>query len=299
MSDVISAKFFAIGGAVPLQSPSYCTRDADEELYTRFLQGEFCYILSTRQIGKTSLIARTARRLRNDGIDAVSLDLTQCGTADNKEQWYYTLLNQIGDQVNLHQELRTLWTSDLQLTPLQRWQNGIRMILLARPARRLVILIDEIDNVRALPFKTWEFFAAIRACYNRRTENTEFNRLTFCLIGVATPSDLIDDMRMTPFNIGRRIELTDFTPEEAASLAVGLDVKQQVLSSVVPPTSDAQHLLARILYWTDGHPYLTQRLCAAVAETTLHPKSKIQNRKLIVSASTCFCHRRRRSRMPT
>src|SRR6266852_3009207 len=59
----------------------------------------------------------------------------------------------------------------------------------------LVIFIDEIDAVRSLPFSTDEFFAGIRECYNRRTQDPAFNRLTFCLLGVATPSDLIQDTR--------------------------------------------------------------------------------------------------------
>src|SRR5205085_4956752 len=33
------------------------------------------------------------------------------------------------------------------------------------------------------------------------------------------------------------------------------------------------HLLSRILYWTGGHPYLTQRLCQAVAAG--NPKSEV------------------------
>src|SRR5262249_50489798 len=91
-------------------------------------------------------------------------------------------------------------------------------------AQRLVIFLDEIDAVRSLPFSTDEFFAAIRECYNRRTRDPEYQRLTFCFMGVASPSDLIRDVRMTPFNIGRRIELTDFTEAEARSLAIGLEV---------------------------------------------------------------------------
>jgi hypothetical protein len=79
--------------------------------------------------------------------------------------------------------------------------------------------------VRILPFSTDEFFAGIRECYNRRTQGPEFERLTFCLLGVASPSDLIRDTRTTPFNIGRRIELTDFTQAEAALLAAGLGVQ--------------------------------------------------------------------------
>src|SRR5207244_7607575 len=116
--------------------------------------------------------------------------------------------------------------------------------------------IDEIDTVLALPFKTGEFFAAIRACHNRRSEVPEFNRLTFCLLGVANPSDLIDDKRLTPFNIGRRIELNDFTEEEAAALEPGLG-SEEIVSKAV---------LDRVLYWSGGHPYLPQRRCQAVAE---------------------------------
>jgi hypothetical protein len=89
-------------------------------------------------------------------------------------------------------------------------------------ANPLIVFIDEIDTVQSLPFSTDEFFAAIRECYNRRTEDAVFDQLTFCLLGVATPSDLIRDTRTTPFNIGRRIELNDFTFEEAAPLAAGL-----------------------------------------------------------------------------
>src|SRR5262249_51796665 len=139
------------------------------------------------------------------------------------------------------------------LGPLQRWMAAIREVVLpnlgvqafgrsgvqeetapsalnaqtperlnATSAARLVIFIDEIDTVRGLPFSTDEFFAAIRECYNRRAQDPEFLRLTFCLLGVATPSDLIRDTRTTPFNIGRRIELTDFTEKEAAPLRLGL-----------------------------------------------------------------------------
>jgi hypothetical protein len=116
---------------------------------------------------------------------------------------------------------------------------------------------------------------------------------------VATPSDLIQDTRTTPFNIGRRIELTDFTAAEAAPLAVGLGKanhrdtedtenhrEEREEGSRTPPgrstpswslsvssvssvslwfAARRETLLGRILYWTGGHPYLTQRLCQAVA----------------------------------
>src|SRR5262249_50058445 len=140
--------------------------------------------------------------------------------------------------------------------PLEKWLAAIQEVVLTRCAGQVVVFIDEIDTVRSLAFSTDEFFAGVRECYNRRSDERAFRRLTFCLLGVGTPSDLIRDTKMTPFNIGHRIELSDFTRQEAARLTAGL---------AIPPRR-ASHILARILYWTGGHPYLTQRLCQAVAE---------------------------------
>src|SRR5262249_60701880 len=109
---------------------------------------------------------------------------------------------------------------------------------------RVVIFVDDIDAVRSLLFSTDEFFAGIREFYNARADDSELERLTFCLLGVATPSDLIRDTRTTPFNIGRRIDLRDFTPEEASLLARGLRRDEKTNAA----------LLKRMLYWTAGPP---------------------------------------------
>jgi hypothetical protein len=139
---------------------------------------------------------------------------------------------------------------------MRRLMRAFSDVILPSSDRKIVIFVDEIDAVRSLPFATDEFFAGIRECYNRRSSDPAMERLTFCLLGVATPSDLVRDTRTTPFNIGRRIELTDFEKQEATPLAQGLGV------------ADGRDLavLDRIIYWTGGHPYLTQRLCQTVAQ---------------------------------
>jgi hypothetical protein len=70
--------------------------------------------------------------------------------------------------------------------------------------------VDEIDTTLSLDF-TDDFYAAVRFLYVARSTDAELKRLSFVLIGVATPSDLIRDPKRTPFNIGQRVELTDFT----------------------------------------------------------------------------------------
>jgi hypothetical protein len=73
---------------------------------------------------------------------------------------------------------------------------------------QIVIFVDEIDSILSLSFSIDDFFALIRSCYNLRADNPEYNRITFALFGVATPSDLIADKKRTPFNIGRVLNST-------------------------------------------------------------------------------------------
>src|SRR5919202_1813653 len=256
MSTEQLASFYVTGGTLRRDAPSYVERRADLVLYEELLAGNFCYALTSRQMGKSSLMVRTAARLRESGAAVAVLDLTAVGQNLSPEQWYDGLLTRLGQQLGLEDELEDFWLDNERQGALQRWARALGEVVLARQRGRVISFLDEIDAVRSLPFSTDEFFAAIREFYNRRTEEPQFARLTFCLLGVATPSDLIRDPRTTPFNVGRRIELTDFTEEEAHPLAAGFGRDPRL----------GETLLRRVLYWTGGHPYLTQRLCLAVAE---------------------------------
>jgi hypothetical protein len=249
--------FYVTGGTLRPDAPSYIERQADKELCQGLLNGEFCYVLTSRQMGKSSLMVRTVKRLREEGVAVAVLDLTAIGQNLTVEQWYDGLVSRLGHQLKLEDELLAFWEAHPELGPLQRWTSALEHVVLKVISSEVVIFVDEIDIVRSLPFSTDEFFAAIRECHNRRAHEPSFNRLAFGLLGVAAPTDLIRDTRMTPFNIGRRIELNDFAPQEALPLAAGLCGDAEI----------AQQLLARVLYWTGGHPYLTQRLCRALADT--------------------------------
>jgi hypothetical protein len=283
----IATSFYVTGGTLQQDAPSYVERQADRDLFDALSRGEFCYVLHARQMGKSSLMVHTAARLREAGVAVLVLDLQAVGQNLSVEQWYDGMLNLVGQQLDLEDELEEFWLDHPRLGPLQRWMEALRQVVLARVPGRIVIFVDEIDVVRTLPFSADEFFAGIRECYNRRTQDPEYERLTFCLLGVAAPSDLVQDTRVSPFNIGRRIELTDFTEAEAAPLAMGLTPPPNplpetergdatIVSRSSPPLrvgegvggrGPAEALLHRILHWTGGHPYLTQRLCRAVVES--------------------------------
>ncbi|MCL1467518.1 AAA-like domain-containing protein [Argonema galeatum] len=94
--------------------------------------------------------------------------------------------------------------------------------------------------------------------------DAEYNRLTFAIFGVATPSDLIQDKNRTPFNIGKAIELHGFQFDEAQPLVKGLAIY----------TDNATEILKEILKWTGGQPFLTQKICDLVQTTSQENPNK-------------------------
>ena len=133
------------------------------------------------------------------------------------------------------------------------------------------IFLDEIDTMLSLDknqFSTDDFFAAIRAAYNKRSNQEAFKRLNFCILGVASPQDLMSDHERTPFNIGRAIRLGNFSDQEARVMKEGLSTFRD----------DADEVLGEIMQQTAGQPFLTQRLCLAIAE---HPQPESTPTELI------------------
>jgi hypothetical protein len=80
------SNFYVTGGTLRQDAPSYVERQADKDLYDGLNRGEFCYVLTSRQMGKSSLMVHTAARLREAGVSVVVLDLTAVGQNLSAEQ---------------------------------------------------------------------------------------------------------------------------------------------------------------------------------------------------------------------
>lgn len=248
---------FTTSGTVQAQDGIYLTRQADEELFQLCCQGEYAYILTSRQMGKSSLMVATAKRLQIEAkVQTAIVDLQRLGTqTTTSDRWYYGLLTELARKLHLLSRLMTWWEDNARLSEAQRLVQFLEDEVLPQISGRLVVFVDEIDSTLSLKF-TDDFFIALRYCFTTRAENPDFEKLSFVLIGVATPSELIADEKRTPFNIGKLVELKDFTTSEAMPLATGLGL----------PDAEAQQVLQWILNWTNGHPYLTQRVCEAVVQ---------------------------------
>ncbi|CCQ55501.1 MAG: AAA-like domain-containing protein [Crocosphaera sp.] len=271
-----SLSIYQTGGSLPINAPTYVKRQADEDLYGWLKNGEFCYVLNSRQMGKSSLRVRIMAKLQQEGIACAALDLTEIGSSDiTRDEWYAGVIDSLVGSFQLEEnfDLEVWWTSLALLSPSKKLSKFFSEILLNRIVSPIVIFIDEIDSTLKLKFKD-DFFALLRACYNQRADNQEYKRLTFCLLGVASPTDLIADEQSTPFNIGQAVDLKGF------QYGKEIEPLTRYLKEKVDNPSE---IMRDILKWTGGQPFLTQRLCNLVvrANNSIPDVSQIVQQMII------------------
>lgn len=252
-----SEDFFVAGGPVAPDRSCYIVRETDEQLERRLLAGEYCHVIAPRFSGKSSLVVRAAGRLRATGRLAAIIDLSQLGSRDGSTEvgrWYYGLAYRVLRDLRLKLDLQAWWQERMALPPAQRLGEFFWEVVIGATRAPVTIFFDEIDSVEELDYAT-ELFNIVRACHDGRAGEPNYQRLTIVMLGTALPTGAAATAGRAATEISTRLELPDFRFDEARPLAGGLGLGE----------GDAERALYRIMYWTGGHPYLTQKLCQAVA----------------------------------
>ena len=258
-----------VGGAINPRTSVYIVRSSDDELLYLLEKGMYCNVLCSRQTGKTSLLKRTKVRLEERGYATVDIDISgYLGSPQDADIWYQGLLQGIAQQLRLQIDVPAWWRMCAAVTPNQRLIQFFHDEVIRKIQSPIVIFIDEIDSTLKLPY-TDDMFVAFRSMFNDRVSEPEYERISFCLVGVATPNELIKDCHTTPYNIGKTIELQDFNYQQddlnplihavSNNVCVGLSVVKQILS------------------WTGGHPYLTLRVCEEFIKQSKNSPEEVES----------------------
>ncbi len=85
------------GGTLPWEAKTYEKRSIDDELLElakiSHTNNRICSILTPRQMGKFSLMVRTAQLLRDDGIVCVEINLQGLGGVSSGDSFWYSILD--------------------------------------------------------------------------------------------------------------------------------------------------------------------------------------------------------------
>ncbi len=210
----------AIGGAVPLDSKFYIERKADLEFETAIKRRDSIILIKGgRQMGKTSLLARGMQQAREAGVKVIQTDFQTFNESHmaSLDALFLALATTIADQLDLDINPRKTWDADLG--PNMNLEYFLRRKVLMQMTEPLMWGLDEVDRLFTCSFGS-EVFGLFRSWHNRRSlEPTgPWARLSMA-IAYATEAHLfITDMNQSPFNVGTRLALDDFSLDQIGDL---------------------------------------------------------------------------------
>jgi hypothetical protein len=192
-----------------------------------------------------------------EGVRCAYFDLVKSGSQCAEVDWYADLVSSIAESLGIP-SLYDRWSA-LSTKPMdEAWLEFLRADLLATASGLVVVCLDEIDLFEHYDFAA-RFFAALGRVYHLRREAPASRRLTFCLLGVMPPEDLVPAGAVNLVPVWRQVRLRDFTHAEAQAFVAPLASTEG---------DEAAALLERVLWWAGGNPYMVQRLCKHLAEST-------------------------------
>jgi len=207
-------------------------------------RGDYWSILGPRQIGKTTFLYQLCKALSREPYACIYIDL-EIG-ANSEETFYEILINEIMEKL----------PKDIAPMDMDKWKKlggeyyfyKFLKHLHTPEHQKMVFLLDEIGRVPCIS----SFLKLWRKVSNERIYDRELRKYSIIIAGAEDIISLTMD-RTSPFNISKKMFLTNLAKEEASQLihmpmeAMGLDFSREVEREIMTRTS--------------AHPQLLQHLC--------------------------------------
>jgi len=235
---------------MPLSSRYYVLRPTDAAFRQALdRQDSLILVKGPRQTGKSSLLARGLGHAREAGRRVVFTDL-QMLTGEQMtslDTFLLALAGCLAEQLDLDTMPREAW--DPGWSPTLNFRRFLRRVVLGAGEGPLVWGLDEIDRLFTCEFGG-DVFGLFRSWHNERALNPAcpWGRLTLAMAYATEAHLFVSDLNQSPFNVGTRLSVGDFTPDQIAALHA------QYGSPLRRPGE-----LARLMALVGGHPYLVRR----------------------------------------
>lgn len=209
------------------------------------------YVLVSRQMGKTNLLLRAKRKWENSNDLYVYIDMSNIDETEKDcfESLIDTAIDTHEDILGgLRERVYELRTKNITKSPVQAHNEELRFLLKSIKGK-LVFILDEIDSLTRTSFSD-NIFSQIRSTYFSRVNYPELEKLTYVLSGVVEPTEIIKNPKISPFNIGEKIHLDDFSYEEYLRFINNAQLDRF-----------GNDVIERIYYWAGGNPRITWDIC--------------------------------------
>lgn len=242
-------------GAIESQSPFYIVRDADRIVddITNLKKGSTFAIKGPRQVGKSSLLLRTAEAASRVGKHLALIDFQEIDDTyfANSNTFFRNFCEMFTSELKLDSRV------DEYLNPepnIRKCTKYVGEYLLQEAGAPVVLALDEVEKVFVTPFQT-DFFSMLRGWHNRRARFNDpiWKCLDIVIVTSTEPHYFIKDLSQSPFNVATKIFVDEFKAEHLSSLN----------TKYCNPLKNEQ--LDRLMTLVGGHPYLSHYAIYTVA----------------------------------
>ena len=279
---MITKNAFIYQGYLDPQQDSLVYIDREKEV-KQVLNGlqdlKYYAIIAPRQTGKTTFMRQLKMKIDEDELhthESIYITLKELKNIE-KNTFYSFIANKIIAELNtkytiidppwlLNMPLNIQNNIDFEgffitLSQINFSKKALNCPPLIKRRFKYVILIDEFD---CLPKElSFEFLKTIRAIFEQRFDNKGFERISFIISGAMDLAELSRG-RNSPFNIAVRIALEDFEEQEV------VDMVKNVLMAI--NAYSYEYFPGDLFEATNGHPYLTQKLCGKIIDNLISDK---------------------------
>ncbi|MBW4617581.1 MAG: AAA-like domain-containing protein [Desmonostoc vinosum HA7617-LM4] len=246
-SPLVATDIQLVEGPVELGSKLYVERPLIEaRCYNAILTpGVLLRIKATRQMGKTSLLARILDRANEQAYHTVCLNLQLVDSQNLQDldrflQWFCA---RVTHSLQLPTQLANYW--DRIFGSKTSCKDYFESYLLPQLDQPLVLALDNVDEVLQAPETAFHFFALLRAWYEEAKNSKVWQKLRLVL-AYSTEVYIPLNTYQSPFNVGICIELPDFSPVQVEELAQRYKLNWN------------QSQVSQLMNMVGGHPYLLQ-----------------------------------------